>query len=64
MTRMRKIELINEQKIQLKTQIIQIKEFVAKVKKKLRTFTALIIIYYHPQIVFLFDENLFLQINV
>ena len=33
MTRMRKIELINEQKIQLKTQIIQIKEFVAKVKK-------------------------------
>ena len=39
---MSKTELIHEQKIQLKTQIILIKELLAKVTKRLRAFTALI----------------------
>ena len=39
---MSKTELIHEQKIQLKTQIILIKELLAKVTKRLRAFMALI----------------------
>lgn len=59
--------LIHKQKIQLNTQVIRIKEFVVKVRKKIKGIYSINnddIYIFHERVVLPFNEDLFLQINL